>query len=116
MENSYASHSQVLEPGASNNPPDPRWPFFFAALWWRRLTALLSQCVSFSLIDVGRVSSAYVVFLFLSFHLGVLLDHIYHIQICAPATVMSQFSGCEHVNESALCFSACAYANQDANT
>eukprot|EP00983_Pelagomonas_calceolata_P059722 1146057-Pelagomonas_calceolata.AAC.2 len=25
------------------------------------LTALLSQCVSFSLIDVGRVSSAYIV-------------------------------------------------------
>eukprot|EP00983_Pelagomonas_calceolata_P126685 1161330-Pelagomonas_calceolata.AAC.7 len=23
---------------------------------------------------------------------------------------------CEHVNESALCFSACAYPNQDANT
>eukprot|EP00983_Pelagomonas_calceolata_P125634 1161225-Pelagomonas_calceolata.AAC.13 len=42
MENSDASHSQVLEP----------------ALWWRRLTALLSQCVSFSLIDVGRVSPA----------------------------------------------------------
>eukprot|EP00983_Pelagomonas_calceolata_P048797 1141214-Pelagomonas_calceolata.AAC.1 len=27
--------------------------------WWRGLTALLSQCVSFSLIDVGRLSSAY---------------------------------------------------------
>eukprot|EP00983_Pelagomonas_calceolata_P068221 1149816-Pelagomonas_calceolata.AAC.5 len=26
--------------------------------WWRGLTALLSQCVSFSLVDVGRVSSA----------------------------------------------------------
>eukprot|EP00983_Pelagomonas_calceolata_P047852 1140819-Pelagomonas_calceolata.AAC.4 len=31
--------------------------------WWRGLTALLSQCASFSLIDAGRVSSAYVVFL-----------------------------------------------------
>eukprot|EP00983_Pelagomonas_calceolata_P027395 860465-Pelagomonas_calceolata.AAC.3 len=27
---------------------------FAVALWWRRLTALLSQCVSFSLIDIGR--------------------------------------------------------------
>eukprot|EP00983_Pelagomonas_calceolata_P127419 1161401-Pelagomonas_calceolata.AAC.19 len=33
-------------------------------LGWRGVTALLSQCVSFSLIDVGRVSSAYIVFLF----------------------------------------------------
>eukprot|EP00983_Pelagomonas_calceolata_P127711 1161437-Pelagomonas_calceolata.AAC.5 len=38
--------------------------FYYTALWWRGLTALLSQCVSFSLIDVGRVSSAYIVFLF----------------------------------------------------
>eukprot|EP00983_Pelagomonas_calceolata_P017768 557650-Pelagomonas_calceolata.AAC.2 len=30
--------------------------------WWRGFTALLSQCVSFSLIDIGRVSSAYIVF------------------------------------------------------
>eukprot|EP00983_Pelagomonas_calceolata_P026118 820583-Pelagomonas_calceolata.AAC.1 len=29
------------------------------ALWWRGFTALPSQCVPFSLIDVGRVSSAY---------------------------------------------------------
>eukprot|EP00983_Pelagomonas_calceolata_P036838 1134675-Pelagomonas_calceolata.AAC.2 len=29
----------------------------FVALWWRGLTALLSQCASFSLIGVGRVSS-----------------------------------------------------------
>eukprot|EP00983_Pelagomonas_calceolata_P070835 1150942-Pelagomonas_calceolata.AAC.2 len=33
----------------------------------RGLTALLSQCTSFSLIDVGRVFSAYVVFSFLFF-------------------------------------------------
>eukprot|EP00983_Pelagomonas_calceolata_P071559 1151300-Pelagomonas_calceolata.AAC.1 len=33
------------------------------SLWWRGLTALLSQCVSFSLIDVGRGSSAYAVLL-----------------------------------------------------
>eukprot|EP00983_Pelagomonas_calceolata_P131834 1161814-Pelagomonas_calceolata.AAC.8 len=32
-------------------------------LWWR-LTALLSQCVSFSLIDEGRVSSTYAILLF----------------------------------------------------
>eukprot|EP00983_Pelagomonas_calceolata_P047214 1140534-Pelagomonas_calceolata.AAC.2 len=31
------------------------------------------------------------------FHLGVILGHIYHIQMCAPATVMSRFAGCEHV-------------------
>eukprot|EP00983_Pelagomonas_calceolata_P047844 1140813-Pelagomonas_calceolata.AAC.5 len=37
--------------------------FCFVALWWRGLTALPSQCVYFSLIDVGRVSSAYVAFL-----------------------------------------------------
>eukprot|EP00983_Pelagomonas_calceolata_P041136 1137934-Pelagomonas_calceolata.AAC.2 len=48
-------------------------------------------------------------------HLGVLLGHIYHIQMCASATVMSRFSGCQHVNESVLCF-VCAYLNQDANT
>eukprot|EP00983_Pelagomonas_calceolata_P051420 1142401-Pelagomonas_calceolata.AAC.2 len=35
------------------------------AIPWRGgFKALLSQCVPFSLIDVGRVSSAYVVFLF----------------------------------------------------
>eukprot|EP00983_Pelagomonas_calceolata_P052300 1142789-Pelagomonas_calceolata.AAC.3 len=50
------------------------------------------------------------------FHLGALLGYIYHIQMCAPATVTSQLSGCEHVNESAPCFSACAGLNQDANT
>eukprot|EP00983_Pelagomonas_calceolata_P067491 1149496-Pelagomonas_calceolata.AAC.2 len=50
------------------------------------------------------------------FHIGVLLGHIHHIQMCAPATVMPQFSGCEHANESALCFSSCACLNQDANT
>jgi len=33
-------------------------------LWWRGLTALLSQCVSFSFADVGRVSSAYIIFIF----------------------------------------------------
>eukprot|EP00983_Pelagomonas_calceolata_P080024 1154959-Pelagomonas_calceolata.AAC.4 len=31
----------------------------FVASWWRGLMALLSQCVSYSLIEVGRVSSAY---------------------------------------------------------
>eukprot|EP00967_Tisochrysis_lutea_P105795 scaffold161545_cov15-Tisochrysis_lutea.AAC.1 len=39
---------------------------YLTAFWWRGLTALLSQCVSFSLIDVGRVSSAYAI-LFFSF-------------------------------------------------
>eukprot|EP00983_Pelagomonas_calceolata_P129082 1161577-Pelagomonas_calceolata.AAC.3 len=39
------------------------------ALWWRGLTALLCQCVSFSLIDVGSASSApHVVFCFFSLH------------------------------------------------
>eukprot|EP00983_Pelagomonas_calceolata_P042677 1138602-Pelagomonas_calceolata.AAC.2 len=45
--------------------PDPHYSLLFVASWWRGLTALLSQCVSSSLIDVGRVSSAYVVFSFL---------------------------------------------------
>eukprot|EP00983_Pelagomonas_calceolata_P085358 1156533-Pelagomonas_calceolata.AAC.3 len=66
MENSNASHNQVLEPGASSNPPDPISLFFCVTSWWRRLTALPSQCDSFSLIGVGRVSSAYIVFLFFS--------------------------------------------------
>eukprot|EP00983_Pelagomonas_calceolata_P078469 1154267-Pelagomonas_calceolata.AAC.1 len=52
--------------GASNNPPDPHYNILFVASWWRGPTVLLSQCVSFSSIDVGRVSSAYVVFLFFS--------------------------------------------------
>eukprot|EP00983_Pelagomonas_calceolata_P056346 1144555-Pelagomonas_calceolata.AAC.1 len=41
----------------------PSSSFCFTALWWRAPgpTALLSQCVSFSLIVVGRVSSAYVI-------------------------------------------------------
>eukprot|EP00983_Pelagomonas_calceolata_P045398 1139723-Pelagomonas_calceolata.AAC.2 len=43
-ENNHTSDSQVLEP----------------AWWWRGLTALLSQRAFFSLIDVRRVSSAYV--------------------------------------------------------
>eukprot|EP00983_Pelagomonas_calceolata_P014984 476098-Pelagomonas_calceolata.AAC.1 len=51
-----------------------------------------------------------------AFHLGVLLGHTYHIQMCAPAKVTSQLLGCQHVNESVLCFSACACLNQDANT
>eukprot|EP00983_Pelagomonas_calceolata_P065141 1148457-Pelagomonas_calceolata.AAC.1 len=55
IENNDTSHSQVME----------------SALWCRGLTALLSQCVSFSSIGVGRVSSVYVVFLFLFFVLGV---------------------------------------------
>eukprot|EP00983_Pelagomonas_calceolata_P002673 88728-Pelagomonas_calceolata.AAC.1 len=50
------------EPVASSNPPDPHEHFYFTALWWRGLTALLSQCVSFPLIDVGRDPSAYAVF------------------------------------------------------
>eukprot|EP00983_Pelagomonas_calceolata_P030615 960774-Pelagomonas_calceolata.AAC.4 len=55
-----------MEPGASNDPPDPHKDILFVASWWRGLTALLSQFFSFSLIGVGRVSSAYAVFLFLS--------------------------------------------------
>eukprot|EP00983_Pelagomonas_calceolata_P081462 1155590-Pelagomonas_calceolata.AAC.1 len=51
-----------MEPRASKNPSDPHYNFHFIAPWWRRFKALLSQCVPFSLIDVGRVSSAYVVF------------------------------------------------------
>eukprot|EP00983_Pelagomonas_calceolata_P022177 697020-Pelagomonas_calceolata.AAC.2 len=34
----------------------------------------------------------------------------------APAKVVSQLSGCEHVNKGALCFKACAFLHQDANT
>eukprot|EP00983_Pelagomonas_calceolata_P124237 1161083-Pelagomonas_calceolata.AAC.7 len=49
-----------MEPGASSKPPDPHKHFYFQALWWRGLTALLSPCVSSSLIDVGRDPSAYV--------------------------------------------------------
>eukprot|EP00983_Pelagomonas_calceolata_P004271 139255-Pelagomonas_calceolata.AAC.1 len=50
IENNFknTSRSQVMEP----------------ALWWRGFKAPPSQCVPFSLIDLGRVSSAYVVFLF----------------------------------------------------
>eukprot|EP00983_Pelagomonas_calceolata_P106488 1159235-Pelagomonas_calceolata.AAC.24 len=36
---------------------------FNTQLWWRGLMALLSQCVSFSSIDVGRDTSAYVDFI-----------------------------------------------------
>eukprot|EP00983_Pelagomonas_calceolata_P045099 1139554-Pelagomonas_calceolata.AAC.1 len=43
IENKNTSCSRVMEP----------------ASWWRGLMALLSQCVSFSLNDVGRISSAY---------------------------------------------------------
>eukprot|EP00983_Pelagomonas_calceolata_P090219 1157393-Pelagomonas_calceolata.AAC.9 len=50
-----------MEPGASNDPPDPHQHLLFVALWWRGFKALLSQCVPFSLIGVGRVSPAYVV-------------------------------------------------------
>eukprot|EP00983_Pelagomonas_calceolata_P073413 1152113-Pelagomonas_calceolata.AAC.3 len=32
-----------MEPGASNNPPDPYQNLLFVASWWRGLTALLSQ-------------------------------------------------------------------------
>eukprot|EP00983_Pelagomonas_calceolata_P000333 11048-Pelagomonas_calceolata.AAC.1 len=35
------------------------------------------------------------------FHLGVLLGHINHIQMYAPVTVMSQFSGCEQLQTKA---------------
>eukprot|EP00983_Pelagomonas_calceolata_P017363 544738-Pelagomonas_calceolata.AAC.6 len=49
-----------MEPGAFSNPQDPHWNLIFVASWWRGFKALLSQCVPFSLIDVGRVSSAYV--------------------------------------------------------
>eukprot|EP00983_Pelagomonas_calceolata_P083790 1156232-Pelagomonas_calceolata.AAC.1 len=45
-----------MEPGASNSPPDPYKGLLFVASWWRGLVALLSQCVSFSLIDVALQS------------------------------------------------------------
>eukprot|EP00983_Pelagomonas_calceolata_P068664 1150027-Pelagomonas_calceolata.AAC.2 len=48
IENTITFCSQVMEP----------------APWWRGFKALLSQCVPFPSIDVGRVFSAYVVFLF----------------------------------------------------
>eukprot|EP00983_Pelagomonas_calceolata_P086095 1156688-Pelagomonas_calceolata.AAC.3 len=41
-------------------PPNPTDPSFIQALWLKELTALFSQCV-FSLIDVWRVSTAYIV-------------------------------------------------------
>eukprot|EP00983_Pelagomonas_calceolata_P050062 1141788-Pelagomonas_calceolata.AAC.1 len=66
IESKNTSRSQVMESGASDNPPNPYLDLIFVASWWRGPTALLSRCVSFSLIDVGRVSSAYVVFLFFS--------------------------------------------------
>ena len=50
------------------------------------------------------------------FHLEVLLHHTNHKKRCAPAIVMSQLLDCEHADESAKCFSAYAYLNQDANT
>eukprot|EP00983_Pelagomonas_calceolata_P075422 1153006-Pelagomonas_calceolata.AAC.5 len=65
IENKNAPRSQVMEPVASNNSPDPLENLIFVASWWRGFKALLSQCVPFSLIDIGRVYSAYVVFLFL---------------------------------------------------
>eukprot|EP00983_Pelagomonas_calceolata_P034749 1088624-Pelagomonas_calceolata.AAC.2 len=43
------SHSQVLEPGASSNPPDPIITCRCVDMWWRRPMALQSQCPSFSL-------------------------------------------------------------------
>eukprot|EP00983_Pelagomonas_calceolata_P076315 1153376-Pelagomonas_calceolata.AAC.3 len=67
-----------MEPGASNNPPDPQYNILFVASWWRGFKALLSQCVPFSLIDVGKASSAYVVFLFFSVLLGTIM-HIFKI-------------------------------------
>eukprot|EP00983_Pelagomonas_calceolata_P079714 1154828-Pelagomonas_calceolata.AAC.5 len=45
-----------MEPGASNNPPDPHNNLLFVAAWWRGFKALLSRCVPFSLIDAGRTS------------------------------------------------------------
>eukprot|EP00983_Pelagomonas_calceolata_P068266 1149845-Pelagomonas_calceolata.AAC.1 len=51
-----------------------------------------------------------------AFHLGVLLSHTYHQQMCAPANVMSQLLKCENVSKNAQCFSVRAYPNQDANT
>eukprot|EP00983_Pelagomonas_calceolata_P016537 521952-Pelagomonas_calceolata.AAC.1 len=37
IENKNASRTQVMEPGASNNPPDPDsfQIFYYTALWWR---------------------------------------------------------------------------------
>eukprot|EP00983_Pelagomonas_calceolata_P014432 459925-Pelagomonas_calceolata.AAC.1 len=62
IENNNTFRSQVMEPGASNNPPDPHQNLLFVALWWRGFKALLNRCAPFSLIDVGRASFAYVVF------------------------------------------------------
>eukprot|EP00983_Pelagomonas_calceolata_P056836 1144803-Pelagomonas_calceolata.AAC.4 len=31
IENNHTSHSQVLDPGASSNPPDPLYPFLFSS-------------------------------------------------------------------------------------
>eukprot|EP00983_Pelagomonas_calceolata_P047311 1140572-Pelagomonas_calceolata.AAC.1 len=45
IENNNTPRSQVIEP----------------ASWWRGFKALLSQCVSFSSIKAGRVSSAYTI-------------------------------------------------------
>eukprot|EP00983_Pelagomonas_calceolata_P115675 1160223-Pelagomonas_calceolata.AAC.6 len=91
IENNDTTHGQVLEPGASSDPLQipictfcfcnlvaellvilqiPICTFCFVALWLRGLTALLSQCALFALLDVGRVSSAYAVFLFQSLRQG----------------------------------------------
>eukprot|EP00983_Pelagomonas_calceolata_P018275 572862-Pelagomonas_calceolata.AAC.1 len=42
-----------MEPGASNDPPDPHQGLLFVASWWRGFKALLSQFLPFSFIDVG---------------------------------------------------------------
>eukprot|EP00983_Pelagomonas_calceolata_P043767 1139038-Pelagomonas_calceolata.AAC.4 len=66
IENNDTSHSQVLDSASAWSQvlpvilQIPISSFYFAALWWRGLKALLSQCVAFCFAVVGIVSSAYV--------------------------------------------------------
>eukprot|EP00983_Pelagomonas_calceolata_P062867 1147476-Pelagomonas_calceolata.AAC.1 len=61
IENTNTSHSQVLARQLLLVTHQiPISTFRFAALWWRGLTALLSQHVSYSMVDVEKISSVYV--------------------------------------------------------
>eukprot|EP00983_Pelagomonas_calceolata_P023997 755468-Pelagomonas_calceolata.AAC.6 len=64
IENKNGPHSLVLEPGASGNPPVPHWLAFLFVV--EETCVSFSQRLSFSLSDVGRVSSAYFVYFSLS--------------------------------------------------
>eukprot|EP00983_Pelagomonas_calceolata_P058719 1145615-Pelagomonas_calceolata.AAC.1 len=56
IDNNNASHSQVQDPGASSNPPDPCYHFLFCSFVVEGAHGSSELVCLLTLIDVGRAS------------------------------------------------------------